>query len=199
MAWEACGYRGIAGVDEAGRGCWAGPVVAAAVVLYGGGGATMWKGLYDSKRLSSQQRQYWLGCIRSHACAVGIGWREVATIDRLGIVPATQGAMRDALSRLACSLQVVLVDGFYLPGIHYPQVPLVRGDQRSISIAAASIVAKTYRDTWMMHLDKQMPQYGFSSHKGYGTKQHRLALATHGLSYHHRRSFAPLRALLSSV
>jgi ribonuclease HII len=181
------GVRFVAGVDEAGRGCLAGPVVAAAVVL---AADARLDGLDDSKLLSPEARERLLTEIRSQAIAVGIGQCSPEEIDRLNILWASMEAMRRALMDLAVPAQEALVDGqFEIRGAPCPQRAVVRGDGISASIAAASIVAKVTRDRLMADLDAEYPVYGFPSHKGYATLAHYSALALHGPSPIHRRSF----------
>ncbi|MDZ7337370.1 MAG: ribonuclease HII [candidate division KSB1 bacterium] len=183
--WSA-GIVPVAGVDEAGRGPLAGPVVAAAVVFAPG---TYIPGVDDSKRLSAEARQRLYPEIFRHAAALAIGVVQPAEIDRLNIRNATHLAMRKALSRLTVRPAHVLVDGEALPGLDIPQTALVGGDGRCFSVAAASIVAKVVRDRLMIAYDRLFPEYGFAEHKGYGTVRHIAAIRTHGLCPIHRRSF----------
>jgi ribonuclease HII len=176
----------VAGVDEAGRGPLAGPVVAAAVVLPPG---RVIDGLDDSKRLTPEERDELFGEIEERAMAVGVGIIDAATIDRVNILEATRLAMRWALRGLGAEPELVLTDWIELAGLPYPQRNLVRGDQRSATVAAASIVAKVTRDRIMQEADRQFPQYGFRRHKGYPTWEHRSALAEHGPCLLHRRGF----------
>ena len=181
------GARAIAGLDEAGRGPLAGPVVAAAVILPR---PCEWLGLDDSKRLTSKERQEYARHIMANATAVGRGVVAAARIDRVGIVQATWEAMHQALAGLSTEPDHLLVDGpFPLPAVSIPQTPLVKGDARSLSIAAASVVAKVTRDGIMRRLADKYPQYGFRRHKGYGTPEHLAALHCHGPCPVHRRSF----------
>ncbi len=181
------GARAIAGLDEAGRGPLAGPVVAAAVILPW---PCEWLGLDDSKRLAAKERQEFARHIMANAIAVGQGIIDAARIDRVGIVPATWEAMHRALAGLLMKPDHLLVDGpFSLPAVSIPQTPLVKGDARSLSIAAASVVAKVTRDGIMRRLAEKYPQYGFLRHKGYGTAEHLAALRCHGPCLVHRRSF----------
>lgn len=188
----ADGARLVVGCDEAGRGCLAGPVVAAAVVF--APGAAPPPGLDDSKRLTPEARAALVPEIRARALAVGVGRCSPAEIDRLNILWASMEAMRRAVEALAGDLgaapDAVLVDGNRtIPGAPWPQQALVGGDGRSASIAAASVVAKTTRDADMEALDAAFPAYGWARHKGYPTAAHYAALATHGPSPHHRRTF----------
>ncbi|MEX2648363.1 MAG: ribonuclease HII [Alphaproteobacteria bacterium] len=183
----------VAGVDEAGRGPWAGPVVAAAVVLDPG---RVPRGLDDSKRLSPSRREV-LYEILIESAAVGVGLASVAEIDRLNIRQASFLAMRRAVARLPRAPGHVLIDGDALPGLGCPATAVIGGDRLSVSIAAASIIAKVTRDRLMTALALACPGYGFERHKGYGTALHRAALARLGASAHHRRSFRPVAALTS--
>lgn len=193
---QAQGYRCVAGLDEAGRGAWAGPVVAGAVVLpvERFDLARALDGVNDSKQLSRAAREALLPRILAAARATGVGHATHAEIDRLGIVPATRLAMRRALEALATPPDALLVDALDVSEFGLPYTSLIRGDQRSLSIAAASILAKVVRDQFMDALDEQFPQYGFREHKGYGTGLHRSALRQFGPCPAHRLSFAPLRA-----
>ncbi len=192
---RARGYQCVAGLDEAGRGAWAGPVVAGAVVLPDDRFdlARTLDGVTDSKQLSAAGREALLPRILETARATGVGFASHAEIDRLGIVPATRLAMRRALDALHAPADALLVDAVDLTEFGLPCTPLVRGDQRSLSIAAASILAKVVRDQFMDALDAQFPTYGFREHKGYGTAHHRAALRQFGPCPAHRMTFAPLR------
>lgn len=198
MALFAAGYRYIAGLDEAGRGCWAGPVVAGAVVLPLDQPdlPQLLEGVRDSKQLTPRQRERLFGTIRSTALAVGVGIVPPDMIDELGIVPATRQAMGLAILQLGLVPDFLLIDFLNLPELSIPQRSIASGDAQSLSIAAASIVAKVTRDRWMVQLDGQYPGYGFASHKGYGTRQHRESLAHLGPSPVHRLSFAPMKLML---
>lgn len=184
----AQGVSAVAGCDEVGRGCLAGPVVAAAVVLPGKL-PRGWKGLLrDSKTLSRLQRMKADTWIREHALRFGVGVVDVATIDRINILQASFQAMREALKGFADVH--VLVDGkLRIPGVPWEQTAIVDGDASCASIAAASILAKEYRDQLMEDVDREFPQYGFTQHKGYGTPQHRAAILAHGMTEHHRKTF----------
>lgn len=181
------GCSAVAGVDEAGRGPLAGPVVAAAVTL---DLERPILGLDDSKKLSPRTRATLYEEIMNKAVgwAVGIAGPEV--IDRINILEATRQAMRDAIAGLSPGPDLVLVDAMTIRGLSMRQIPLVMGESKSASIAAASIVAKVFRDRLMLDLDREYPQYGFSSNKGYGTADHLEALSIHGPSPVHRLSFA---------
>jgi ribonuclease HII len=176
----------VAGVDEAGRGPLAGPVVAAAVVLRPGEAI---RGVDDSKRLTAEERGRLCAIIRGRAMAVGVGIVSAETIDRVNILEATRLAMRQALAGLELMPELVLTDWVELAGLPCPQRNLVKGDQRSGTVAAASIVAKVARDQIMDEADREFPQYGFGRHRGYATEEHRLALAEHGPCSLHRRRF----------
>lgn len=195
--WRA-GLGRLAGLDEAGRGAWAGPVYAAAVILPPSGEELLAKlrGVRDSKQMTARQRAIWAEKIRAVAAACGVGWATNDEIDAQGILPATRLAMQRAIEQLGPSPEHLLIDALRLPALLLPQTSLVRGDQRSLSIAAASVLAKTARDAFMAQLDAQFPGYGFAAHKGYGTARHRRALDELGPCPLHRFSFAPLRARL---
>ena len=190
----ASGARRVAGVDEVGVGPLAGPVVAAAVVLPDD--VTL-PGLNDSKKLRREERERLDGEIRAQALEVAIGEASSEEVDRVNILQATLLAMRRALDGLD-ALDHVLVDARTIPGVGVPQTPIVGGDASDGSIAAASIVAKVYRDACMRRLDTRYPGYGFARHKGYGTQDHLSALARLGPSREHRRSFAPVAQTTAS-
>lgn len=179
------GHTRIAGVDEAGRGPLAGPIVAAAVVL--GNPLT---GLDDSKRLTAAQRDSLFERLHDESHSIGVAVISAEDIDAIGIQSANYKAMLDAAADLPAPPDFLLIDGFEVPSCPWPQRRLIKGDRRSASIAAASIVAKVTRDRLMVELDAQFPHYGFARHKGYGTKQHLEALARYGPCPVHRRSFA---------
>jgi ribonuclease HII len=194
--WQS-GMTYIGGLDEAGRGAWAGPVSAAVVVLPVD--TDLPKSLYgvrDSKQMTPTQRANWSVKIKETALAWGVGLASHVEIDTLGIVPATRLAMARAIEQLAVTPQHLLIDALRLPQLMIPQTPLIKGDQRSLSIAAASVLAKTARDTLMVQMDSDYPGYGFSRHKGYGTAFHRTALAELGVSPVHRISFSPVKSLV---
>jgi len=176
----------ICGIDEAGRGPLAGPVVAAAVVL-----PTDCRILYlnDSKKLSPKKREALYDEIMEKAVAYGIGMAPPGRIDEINILQATYEAMRQAVDKLGAVPDVLLNDAVVIPGINVEQVPIVKGDAKSVSIAAASILAKVTRDRMMEAYDKVYPQYGFAKHKGYGTAAHIEALRRHGPCGIHRRTF----------
>ncbi len=184
----------VAGVDEAGRGPLAGPVVAAAVIL---DPANTPAGLADSKTLSEKRREALAPLIRQSA-AVGVGAASVEEIDTLNILQASLLAMRRAVAALPRPPAVCLVDGNQDPRLSCRTELVIKGDARSLSIAAASIIAKTVRDEEMRALDKIHPQYGWASNKGYGSAAHRAALERFGATDHHRRSFAPVAAAIAA-
>ncbi len=184
------GFQAVAGIDEAGRGPLAGPVVAAAVILPE---QFLLPGLTDSKKLSEKKREALYPEIRRQATAVGVGVASVAEIDRLNILQATLLAMRRAIARLAVPPDHLLIDGITPLPIKISQQTIKQGDSRSLSIAAASVIAKVVRDRIMLSFDKQLPEYGFAKHKGYGTKVHCQAIAAFGPSCQHRKTFAGVR------
>lgn len=188
-----CGYRRIAGIDEAGRGPLAGPVVAAAVILPIRGRLLK---INDSKQLPAKDREEAYAAILDQAVAVGIGSAGVAEIDELNILTATRLAMRRALDQLTPSPDYLLIDAVVLPGLAVPARPIIKGDSLSISIAAASIVAKVTRDRLMVGYHETFPEYGFLSHKGYGTAEHLKRLARYGPCAIHRRTFSPVQDVL---
>jgi ribonuclease HII len=192
----ARGYRRVAGLDEVGRGAWAGPVVAAAVVLPPEGCqvAGNLAGVRDSKELTPARREVLFDVICRHAVAVGVGAVPAATIDTLGIVPATRRAMALALASVLPPADYLLIDYLPLPDQACPQECLPKGDAHVLSIAAASIVAKVCRDRFMVRLDAVFPGYNFGQHKGYGTRAHQAAIAALGPCAAHRFSFSPLQA-----
>jgi len=189
-ALRRSGIRVIAGIDEAGRGPLAGPVVAAAVILPPG---FTHEKLTDSKKLTESQRETIFQELtpRTDVCwAVSVV--EAGEIDRINILRATHQAMRNAAAALAFQPQHVLIDGLPVRPFPFPQTALVKGDARSFSIAAASVIAKVTRDRIMFELDARYPAYGFAQHKGYGTALHLERLRTHGPSPIHRKTFAPV-------
>lgn len=192
------GYRYIVGLDEVGRGCWAGPVVAGAVVLPLDDRAACLVlravGVRDSKQLGPEQRQALAPMIEEVALASAVGEASPQEIDTLGIAPASRLAMRRAFAALAVPGDALLLDAFPLPEVPLPQRPIIRGDARCLSIAAASVIAKVYRDRLMCSYDARFPEYRFASNKGYGTAEHRSALAELGPTPLHRRSWAPVAA-----
>jgi ribonuclease HII len=191
----AMGHTYVAGLDEAGRGAWAGPVCAAAVVLplARDNLTLLLDGVRDSKLLTPGRREALLPVVREVALAVGVGWGKPAEIDVLGIVPTTRLAMSRAVAQLGDRVDALLVDHLELPGLNFPQQALPKADAHCLSVAAASIVAKVERDRLMVALDSDYPGYGFARHKGYGTRQHREALRKLGPAPIHRMSWRPMR------
>ncbi|MGR8947152.1 MAG: ribonuclease HII [Gammaproteobacteria bacterium] len=186
----------IAGVDEAGRGPLAGPVVAAAVILSDRG---LRDEVADSKKLTGKQRDSLFDKINESAQSVGVGIVSPEEIDRLNILQATMLAMRHAVNDLSISPHEVWIDGNRCPELVVPAKAIVGGDNLIPEISAASIIAKVTRDRIMLNLHRTFPQYGFDSHKGYPTKQHREALRVHGVSSVHRRSFKPVRDCIENA
>lgn len=191
LLWNVPGL--VAGVDEAGRGPLAGPVVAAAVIL---NDLYPIKGLNDSKKLSAGRREHLFDEIRAKALCCSVAYASVEEIDQLNILQATLLAMRRAVEGLRLIPRLVLVDGNRLPVLAVRAEAVVKGDALVPAISAASIVAKVTRDRWCAELDAQYPHYGFAGHKGYGTAQHLAALQAHGACPQHRKSFAPVTAVL---
>lgn len=184
----------ICGVDEAGRGPLCGPVVAAAVIL---DPAKPIAGLNDSKKLSPKRREVLADLIRRDALAWAVGEASVAEIDRLNILQATMLAMQRAVAGLAVRPDGVLVDGNRTPVLTMPVRGIVQGDALEPCISAASILAKVCRDAQLLEMDRLYPQYGFAVHKGYPTAAHLAALAKHGVTPEHRRSFAPVQRVVA--
>ncbi|MCX5916625.1 MAG: ribonuclease HII [Deltaproteobacteria bacterium] len=202
MAWEPFeekarrqGFQVIAGLDEAGRGPLAGPVVAAAVVLPR---TRSIQGVADSKTLKAEQREKALSLIRKRALGIGVGIVEAEEIDRLNILQASLKAMELALQDLSLSPDCLLIDGLYTLRLPLNQQAIIKGDGRCLSIAAASIVAKVTRDRLMVDYHERYPQYNFARHKGYGTREHLQAIREHGCCPLHRQSFRTIyqRSLL---
>ena len=191
LRWDTVGL--LAGVDEAGRGPLAGPVVAAAVIL---DERYTIKGLADSKKLTALRRDKLFDEILAKALCCSIAQASVEEIDTLNILQATLLAMRRAVEGLRLRPAKVLVDGNRLPVLGVPAQAIVKGDALVPAISAASILAKVTRDRWCKELDAQYPQYGFAGHKGYGTAEHLAALKTHGACPQHRKTFAPVTAVL---
>jgi ribonuclease HII len=187
--WQA-GVTAVAGLDEAGRGALAGPVAAGAVILPADAHIlTILVGVRDSKQMTPAERQSRAAIIRQAALGHAVGFASSVEIDELGIIPANRLAMQRALAALSIAPAHLLLDCFLLPETALPQTSLLKGDCRSLSIAAASVLAKTARDAHMQSLDAQFPGYGFATHKGYGTVAHRQAIARLGPSAVHRKSF----------
>jgi ribonuclease HII len=191
FAWDLSGL--VAGVDEAGRGPLAGPVVAAAVIL---DDRNPIKGLADSKKLSAKQREKLYDEIRAKALCCSVAQASVEEIDQINILQATLLAMRRAVEGLRLKPAKVLVDGNRLPVLGVLAEAIVKGDATVPAISAASILAKVTRDRWCAELDAQFPQYGFAGHKGYGTAKHLAALKIHGACPEHRKTFAPVAQVL---
>lgn len=191
-AW-ATGVVHVAGVDEAGMSPLAGPVAAGAVILARG---TRWAGVDDSKKLTAAERERLASVVKSEAVAWAVGFVSVEEIDRINIHHAGLLAMRRAVEGLGVPAQHLLIDARTLRDVPLPQERIVKGDARSLSIAAASILAKTARDAWMTELDRQYAGYGFAKHKGYPVKEHLAALRSLGACAIHRRSFGPVREAL---
>jgi ribonuclease HII len=190
------GFSLIAGLDEAGRGALAGPVTAAAVILPLNDVRLLEKlqNVNDSKQVTAVMREKLFSRITEHALAYGIGAVSADVIDEIGIIPATKQAMVTAVAQLIPAAQFLLIDGrIRLQTLPTPQQAVIRGDAQSLSIAAASILAKVTRDRLMIELDAHYPQYGFARHKGYGTPQHLSALERYGPCPLHRHSFAPIK------
>ncbi len=192
-AARASGYRCIAGLDEAGRGPLAGPVVAAAVALPEG---LLIPGLTDSKQMAESERERLYDIILAQAVSYGIGIVDERTIDDVNIYQATIIAMGRAIDSLSRRPDYLLLDAITLPRVALPQKPLIKGDCRSHSIAAASVLAKVTRDRLMMDLHEKYPQYNFQKHKGYGTREHLALLEKHGPCEAHRKTFSPVSRML---
>lgn len=189
--------RPVAGVDEAGRGPLAGPVVAAAVVVPDGWGLI---GLNDSKKLSASKREALVDSIKAGCLGWGIGVASAEEIDQINILQATFLAMRRALDAVSSLFNSVVVDGNkIIPGISVPQLAVVEGDGKILSIAAASILAKTHRDQLMVEMDREYPGYGFAIHMGYPTPKHQEALVRLGVCPQHRKTFGPVRRSLEQI
>ncbi|MGA9381883.1 MAG: ribonuclease HII [Phormidium sp.] len=185
----------VAGVDEVGRGCLFGPVVAAAVILPDEVlGELKSVGIKDSKQLTNVGRRKFDLIIRQVALDYQIGYCSAAEIDRVNIFQASLLAMKRAVTKLKLRPSLCLVDGKWpIPDLEIPQQSIIKGDEKVLAIAAASILAKVWRDELLLRLAKKYPEYGLEANKGYGTARHLLALKEHGLSHHHRRSFRPCR------
>ena len=190
------GYELIAGIDEAGRGALAGPVVAAAVILPCSGHPPWFKLVRDSKEISAKKRESLFHLMQKEAVVVGVGIVSSQIIDALNILKATQLAMKQAVEKLPQQPHFLLIDRLTLPHCPIPQKGITKGDKLCLSIACASIVAKVTRDHIMEELDKIYPGYGFAKHKGYGTSGHVSCLQQLGPSPGHRLSFAPVRTML---
>jgi ribonuclease HII len=186
-------HKWVAGVDEAGRGPLAGPVIAAAVIL---NPDKLIAGLADSKILTEKKREFLFDQIQAHALAWGIGRAEVSEIDQINILQATLLAMQRAVEALQLMPYLALVDGNSTPQLSCQVQTIIKGDATEPAISAASILAKVTRDREMILLHEQYPQYGFAKHKGYGTKEHMAAIAKHGITAIHRRSYEPVARYL---
>ena len=195
-------YQGIiAGIDEVGRGPWAGPVVACSLIFLK---QTLPRGLKkvidDSKKLTEKVRLeiYDILMNTPGLCHWGVGEASVDEIDEINIHQASLLAMERSFAALNLKVDMALIDGRSVPQIPCQTVPILQGDSKSVSIAAAAIIAKTHRDRYMTELSQQYPQYGWHTNAGYGTKEHQEALKVHGPTLHHRKSFAPIRELLAA-
>ncbi len=193
------GYRFVAGLDEAGRGAWAGPVVAAAVILplHRPNLPAQLTGLRDSKLLSPAQRERLFEVIQTTAAGWAVGLASAAQVDDLNVVGATRLAMQQALAALPIAPDYLLLDHLKLPAVPLPQDAFPKADNISLSVAAASVLAKVTRDRLMVELHRQYPQYAFDRHKGYGTQLHQTALAKFGPTPAHRLSYGPIRQINS--
>lgn len=193
----------VAGCDEAGCGPWAGPVVAGAVILLQDTfSPTLLSFLNDSKKLTTKKREVAFDALiktQGIGCWIGVGIASVEEIDQLNIRKAAHLAMKRAVESLPIKPSYVLVDGTGCPSWSFDAEPIIKGDQKSYSIAAASIIAKVTRDRLMTELSHQHPQYGWEKNAGYGTKTHQEALSQFGITPHHRTSFAPIKSLLSKA
>jgi ribonuclease HII len=196
-AW-ADGYQWVAGVDEAGRGAWAGPVAAAAVILppHDSTLSRRLNGVRDSKTLSAHQREKLFEIIQNEAVAVGVELVDPRVIVDDGIMAATRLAMAKAIQSLAPHPDFLLIDHIRLPQVTLAQRNISKGDTKSLSIAAASIIAKVTRDRMMIQAAESYQEYGFERHKGYGTHAHREALKVHGITPLHRHTWAPFQTLV---
>lgn len=183
------------GIDEVGRGCWAGPLVAAAVELYDG---TYIYGLTDSKKLTAKRRTALVGDIQKQAINIGVGWVFPKEINQLGLTKTVQLAMQRAIDQMKLTGQDIIIDGNYNYLAHIPNTtPVIRADGSNQAASAASVIAKVLRDEYMVQLAKTYPDYGFESHVGYGTLRHRQALEVHGVLLNvHRINYKPVKALL---
>lgn len=189
----------IAGIDEAGRGAWAGPVYAAAVILPDNPNIEInLAGVRDSKQVSPQKRTQLALSIKQFALAWAVAYADACEIDELGILPANRLAMMRAVNALKLPPEHLLIDAMFLPDMEQGQTALIKGDQRSLSIAAASILAKTERDAWMIAAHEQYPAYRFDLHKGYGTKIHQTRLNCEGICALHRKSYKPISSIINN-
>lgn len=188
------GYKFIAGVDEVGRGPLIGPVVSACVVLPKG---FIPEGLTDSKKLSEKKRNYFFDVIKENAIAIGIGIVNADVIDKINIYEATKVSMKDAINNCKCKIDHVLIDAMKLD-LDIPSTSIIKGDAKSISIAAASVIAKVTRDAMMYELNEKYPMYGFDSHKGYPTKKHIDVLNKYGLIDGYRLTYGPVNDYINN-
>lgn len=184
--WRAKGFTAVCGIDEAGRGPLAGPVVAAAVILPAG---IELPGVNDSKKITEKKREVLFDFVKEHALAYGIGQASEQEIDEINILQATFLAMRRAVEALDIPADFALVDGNRIQGLDIPAETVIGGDGKVLSIAAASILAKVTRDRYMREMAQTYPEYGFEKHKGYGTKAHYAAIEQYGICPLHRRTF----------
>jgi ribonuclease HII len=195
VRYRSQGFQFIAGIDEVGRGPLAGPVVAAAVILPED---FFLPGLDDSKKVPESKREEFSEIIKAKAAAFSVGIIDPEEIDRINIFEATKKAMLSAIEGLSPKPDFLLADAVKLL-TPYPMEAIIKGDGKSISIAAASIIAKVTRDRMMAEKGKEFPQYGFEKNMGYGTKEHLEAITLHGISPYHRKSFAPIKNLISEI
>lgn len=194
-ALRTAGFRLIAGVDEAGRGAYAGPIVIAAVIL---DPENPLEEVGDSKSFSEVKRAEIAIAIKEQALAYSVIAIDAEEIDSQGLHPANLSGMRRAISTLSMVPDYIITDGYHVQGLEIPSIAMWRGDQVSPSVGAASIIAKNYRDQVMLQWDKKFPDYGFAAHKGYGTAQHQYALEKFGVLSIHRKSFAPIAQLFNA-
>jgi len=194
----SCEIHSVAGIDEAGRGAWAGPVYAAAVILPSDPFIeTKLSGVRDSKQISPIKRTHLALLIKQFALAYAVAYADASEIDQLGILPANRLAMMRAVRALIIQPEHLLIDAMFLPDLEQGQTALIKGDQRSLSIASASILAKTERDAWMIAAHDQYPAYRFDLHKGYGTKTHQIGLIREGICDLHRKTYKPISILIN--
>lgn len=192
--WDQ-GIPYVAGIDEAGRGAWAGPVAAGAVILPSGPAiSAQLEGVRDSKKMTPKQREHWFAVIQQISVSWGIGYASNVEIDAYGILPATKLAMRRAVAQCIPAAGALVIDAVKLPEVPLPQLSMNFGDSLSLSIAAASVFAKVSRDRWMLVAANRYPGYGFECHKGYGTRQHSTALGHKGACEIHRFTYKPIRS-----
>lgn len=187
------GYHNVVGLDEAGRGCLVGPLVVAAVVLPEGYSNSL---INDSKQLSDKQRRILYPIIKEVALTYDIQVLSVEEVDELNVYQGSMQGMHRCLKKLKGKYDAILTDAMPLQGYKEPVVSLIHGDAKSVSIAAASILAKVYRDDLLIELDKKYPEYGWKSNKGYGTKKHIEAIEKYGITPHHRKTFEPIASML---